>query len=68
MKLTIEQVNNGYIIQDKERTVVCEELETEYGELDCAVNLLHEILDMLGIYGDKYTKQIKIEVVKGAKV
>lgn len=76
MKITIEQVTNGYVVSypyfvddesgvEKEvtKSFVIEEKETEFGEQEAFVMLCYELLDQFGIDNSKHNRrQINIEL------
>ena len=76
MKITIEKVNNGYVVtfpdeladesaQVKEitRSLVIEEKETEFGEQEAFVYLCFDLMDLLGINNSKHNRRrINIEL------
>ena len=76
MKITIERVNNGYVVtfpdeladesvQVKEitRSLVIEEKETEFGEQEAFVYLCCDLLDLFGIDNSKHNRRrIHIEL------
>lgn len=52
LKVTIEAVDNGYILKSGDSTVVVE--ENDYKEKREIIPLFYHIMDMLGIRGSKH--------------
>jgi len=61
MKVEVERMSNGYVLQikdDEQRSIVIEEEDTtdDRGELEAMRTLLIEVKEALGVFNNKHKK------------
>lgn len=64
MKITIESVVNGWVLETEEGKEVFQEDESKEKDLVALQHLLYSVLEALGEYGSKHDQErLRIEIV-----